>query len=116
MAGEAAHVCFIDDTIDQRDVELLIVPPVEKVFNHYTVPFGMGSVLVGSPRRAIRYHTGVGIEHAASGIKALDLRFRVGLHVEAKSIVRASIESFNEDVPHLTDTVDVRVQRDFANN
>src|SRR5580700_2196312 len=114
MAGEAAQMRFINDAIDQRNVELLIVPPVEMVLNHDTVSSGMSPGLISSPCCAIRYHAGVGIEQAAGGIEAVDLWFKIGLHVEAERVVRADVEALDKDMPHLADTVDVRVQRDFT--
>src|SRR5450631_2573828 len=116
MASKTAHMRFVDDTVDQGNVELLIVAPLEMIFNYHAMSLGVIAVLVGSPWRPIRYHAGVGVEQTAGGVKALNPRLRIGLHIEAKSVVRPDIKAFDEDVPHLADAVDVGVQGDFALN
>src|SRR5271166_3708886 len=116
MARETAHVRFINDAINQRNVELLIASPVEMVFNHYAVSSGMSSGLVSSPHCTIRDDAGVGIKQAAVRIKAINLWFPVGLHVEAKSVMCTHIESLDENVPYLSDAVDVGVKGDCGLN
>ena len=51
-AGEAAHVHFVNDAVDQRDIQRLIVFPVEMVFHDQAVAVRARSRLYAFPTHA----------------------------------------------------------------
>ena len=62
MPGEAAHVHLVDDAVDQRNVERLIVLPVEMVLHHQAVAVGTRSRLELAPGAAVGERARIRIE------------------------------------------------------
>src|SRR5580698_1931821 len=111
MPGEATHMQFVDDAVDQGNIERLIALPVEVIFHQQAVAIGTRSGLELSPGAAIRKRARVRIEENVIRIEAVDFGIGIRLHVEAVAVLHLRIESFDKDVPHLASAVGQGIER-----
>ena len=114
MPGEAANVRLVDDGVDQRNVERLVVLPVEMILGNNAVARRPRLRRVGAPSRAVGKHMRVRIEQHVRGIVAMHLRIGIGLHVEAIAVLRTGIQAFDEGVPNLAGTIGMRIERELG--
>src|SRR5580704_365686 len=111
MAGEAAHVQFINHTIDQWNIQRLVVRPVELVLDQQVVAIRPVAGLVLAPRAPIRERMPIRIEQNLLWVEAIDSRIRIRLHVESVPVLRVEIDTFDEDVPYIASAVRMGVER-----
>src|SRR5271157_3236911 len=111
MAGEAAHMHFVDGALDLRYIMRLAVLPVKMVLGHDAMTFAGHVGCRGSPCVPARHDSGVRVEQSLRRVEAIDHGIGIGLHVEAKREVRTYIETLDKDVPNLSGAVGVRIQR-----
>ncbi len=113
MLGEAAHMRLINDAVHQRDIERLIVSPIEGTLHQQTVTVGPRARFVFAPGAAIGERVRIGIEQHVRGMVTIHLRIGIGLHVEAVTVLAAGVQSFDEHVPHLAGSVGQRIEREL---
>lgn len=117
MYGEAAHVQLVDDALEQRSVQRLVMLPVGQAqlfddanaLRHVSGSMVTPHALAGDDARD-------GIDQQARGIEAVDRRIGIGLHVEAVGVVHSRLHVLDIRVPHLAGAVAQRVERQFGHD